>query len=74
MSSINAGKRKDECFNEAGAINPGKHSALKGMFPMVMKRFNEAGAINPGKQKLLETGKVDWKGFNEAGAINPGKP
>ena len=38
-----------ECFNEAGAINAGKHPARR--LPRTRNAcFNEAGAINAGKR------------------------
>ena len=66
-------RRYHRCFNEAGAINPGKPGApRRGRIPC--RRFNEAGAINPGKPNPPSPRSARMRSFNEAGAINPGKP
>ena len=45
------GKRKEtKCFNEAGAINPGKRAEIDAQ-ELDFPSFNEAGAINPGKRQ-----------------------
>ena len=47
-----------KCFNEAGAINPGKLAISSWLF-LNCCRFNEAGAINPGKlPPILD---IDWE-------------
>ena len=61
-----------DCFNEAGAINPGKRFRHRGR-DRSGSRFNEAGAINPGKQAMAALAVAPSPSFNEAGAINPGK-
>ena len=39
------------CFNEAGAINPGKPNTITDPSTGIVS-FNEAGAINPGKHVI----------------------
>ena len=67
-------ENKCGCFNEAGAINAGKHIESRYGDKTLEVGFNEAGAINAGKHAH---GKVSYHvhpRFNEAGAINAGKP
>ena len=66
--------RASPCFNEAGALCPGKRrcGGLRGRGTRT--GFNEAGALCPGKRPTSWASRFDWsRGFNEAGALCPGK-
>ena len=60
-------------FNEAGAINAGKHDSSE-IPDHIAPGFNEAGAINAGKRYGdCHIRRGLYACFNEAGAINAGK-
>ena len=73
-----ARKTSRSCFNEAGAINPGKPAQRTSLY---MPNGNAIASMRPGQLtpenlqafEELPTTAAQTLGFNEAGAINPGK-
>ena len=61
------------CFNEAGALCPGKGAPQVARPQVGPARFNEAGALCPGKGRKPHGFCVSLDRFNEAGALCPGK-
>ena len=61
-------------FNEAGAINPGKHHAPPELQSQPGDASMRPGQLTPENQVGKNPIARPMFGFNEAGAINPGKP
>ena len=63
------------CFNEAGAINPGKPCSKAFILKSELKSFNEAGAINPGKpSRQTECRKRLLRASMRPGRLTPENP
>ena len=62
------------CFNEAGAINPGKPRISLYHFFNILFASMRPGRLTPENRWERECRGSRTLCFNEAGAINPGKP